>query len=159
MASTFINLPVTASAISGPIDVNISASNDSIKISDGTDTLAINSDGSINVALTGGGLTSATYNEVTGVASGVLTTVASFTAVASTKVRRIMAAGTNIAAYEVVVDGNVRAKSYTNFGGPLDVVFDFEDGLSLSIGNQVLVRVLHQRPDVGNFNASIVTQV
>lgn len=53
MASTYISLPVTASTITGPIDVNINPANDAIKISDGTDTLAVNTDGSINVQFSG----------------------------------------------------------------------------------------------------------
>lgn len=146
MASTYISLPVS--------NVNVG----SVQVTDGTDTLQINNDGSINVAITGGGLTTVTYNEITGLASGSLTTIASFTAVSSVRLRKAMAAGTNIASYEVQINGSVKAKSYTNFGGPLETAFDFEDGISLGIGDIVTVKVIHSRIANGNFNATIIIQ-
>lgn len=146
MASTFINLPVE--------QVSVGA----VQITDGTDNLAINSDGSINVAITGGGLTTVTYNEVTSVASGILTTVCSYTATSSVRLRKVLASGTNIASYEVQLNGVTLAKKYTNFGGPMDVDFDFEDGRSIVATNIVTLKILHSRPGTGNFNATIITQ-
>lgn len=146
MASTFISLPAARVSVG------------SVMITDGTDTLEVNADGSINVAITGGGVTTLTYNEVTSVATSVITTVATFIAGASTKLRSVQAAGTNIAYFEVVVNGTVRAKKYTQFGGPLNVDFDFKDGLSLAITDTVLLRVEHTRGGTGDFNATILTQ-
>ena len=146
MASTFISLPAAT--------VSVGA----VQITDGTDTLAVNADGSINVALTGGGITALTYNEVTSVASSTLTTVATYVAGSSVKLKRVEASGTNIAYYIVTVNGSVVAKKYTNFGGPLEVNFDFKDGLALVAADTVLVRVEHTRPSVGDFNATINVQ-
>ena len=146
MASTFISLPAAT--------VSVGA----VQITDGTDTLAVNSDGSINVAVTGGGVTSITYNEVTSVASSTLTTVATFVAAMSTKLKRVEASGTNIAYFEVVVNGTVRAKKYTYFGGPLSVDFDFRDGLALTAADTVILRIQHTRTMTGDFNATIIAQ-
>lgn len=146
MASTFIHLPVAQVSVG------------SVQITDGVDNLAINNDGSINVAITGGGLTSVTYNEVTSVASSSLTTIASFTAVSSTRLRKAMAAGTNIAYYEVVLNGSVIAKKYTYFSGGYNVDFDFEDGIQMAATDTVLVRVEHTRGSVGDFNATLIIQ-
>jgi len=147
VASTFISLPVAQVSVG------------SVKIIDsGGDELNVNADGSLNVAVTGGGVTASTYNEVTGVASGVTTTVATFVAGSSVKLKHVMAAGTNIAYYEVTVNASVEAKKYTYFGGALNVDFDFRDGISLAMGDTVLVRVHHSRPMSGDFNATIITQ-
>ena len=146
MASTFISLPVAQVSVG------------SVQITDGVDNLAINSDGSINVAITGGGTTATTYNEVTSVASSTLTTIASFTATATTRIRKAMAAGTNIAYYEVVLNGSVIAKKYTYFSGGYNVDFDFEDGIPMAATDTVLVRVEHTRGSTGDFNATIITQ-
>ena len=146
MASTFISLPAAT--------VSVGA----VRITDGTDELAINADGSINVALSGGGVTTVTYNEVTSVASSTPTNVATFVAAMSTKLKRIEASGTNIAAFEVVVNGTVRAKKYSYFGGPLSVDFDFRDGLALTAADTVILRVTHTRTMTGDFNATIIAQ-
>jgi hypothetical protein len=145
VASTFISLPVAQVSVG------------SVQITDGVDNLAINSDGSINVAITGGGLTASTYNEVTSVASGSLTTVATFTASSATRIRKVMASGTNIAYYEIVLNGSVIAKKYSYFT-EYNVDFDFEDGIPMAITDTVLVRIEHNRIDTGDFNATIITQ-
>jgi hypothetical protein len=146
VASTFISLPAQTVSVG------------SVQITDGTDTLAINNDGSINVALTGGGVTAVTYNEVTSVASSTLTTVATFVAGSSVKLRRASASGSNIAYFIVTVNGSTVAKKYTYYGGDLSVEFDFEDGIALTAADTVLVRVEHTRTMTGDFNATIITQ-
>lgn len=146
MASTFINLPVE--------EANVG----SVRVTDGVDQLAINSDGSINVAVTGGGLTGLTYSEANSVASGVPTTVCTFTAMSAVKLKGVQASGTNIAAYFVKLNGFTIAKNYTNFGASLGVDFDFKGGEELVISDVVTLEVLHSRPYVGDFNATIITQ-
>jgi hypothetical protein len=51
-----IKVDATVTATIGTVDVIIDASSDNIAISDGVDTLAINSDGSINVVINPSGL-------------------------------------------------------------------------------------------------------
>lgn len=146
MASTFINLPVEEAHVG------------SVRITDGVDQLAINADGSINVAVTGGGLTGITYQEALSVASGVPTTVCTFTAMSDIKLKAVQAAGTNIAMFSVKVNGFVIAKNYTNFGSAFGLEFDFKGGEELSIADVVTLEVLHNRPTLGDFNATIITQ-
>ncbi len=159
MASTFIALPLSSSSISGPIDVVVNASTDSIRISDGTDTLGINADGSLNVNVVSGALdVESTYNEVIGVASGVTTLICSYTSSGNERVLNIEASGSNIAKFTVELNGNVIAQKYTNFNGPLNVSFDFNAGLTLVAADLVEVYVLHDRPYIGDFNSNILIE-
>lgn len=147
------------------LDVNIlndiqleidAASGDNIAISDGTNTLSINPDGSLNVNVENSSATPITvlYNEVNSVASNVLTTIASYTASSNTVLKDISASGDNIATYEVVVNSEIVEKKRTYFGSPLNVDFQL-DNLYLNMGDNVLIRVIHNRPFVGDFNVTI----
>lgn len=159
MASTYISLP--AVSIAGPVDVIVDAAQDSIKISDGTDILAVNPDGSINTVTTisSGFALQNTYGEATSVPSSTPTTVVSVVAAAGNKLRRVEAAGTNIARFEVKINGFVVAKKYTYFGGPFWVDFDFPDGLALNAADSVTVVATHSQTDVGDFNSNIMLYV
>lgn len=127
-----------------------------IKITDGTDNLSINSDGSINVSfVTTGQVVLNEYNEVTSVASSILTTILSKTVINASRIMMIEVSGTNIAEYTVEVNSSVTAKARTNFGSSLNYNFDFKDGFSVSPGDVILARVIHNRPTVGDFNARI----
>lgn len=143
---------------STPQEIIISHLDDSIQIGDGTNLLQINPDGSINVNTDNSGTTSNTYGEQTGVPSSTPTTIVSIVATAGMRLRRCFASGTNIAEYSVIVAGNTQAKKWTNFGTPLDVLFDFGSGIILTAGQVVTVRVTHLRSDVGTFAASIITE-
>lgn len=139
------------------IEIEIDAADgDNIAISDGTNTLDINPDGSISVNV----LNTATdnldviYDEVTSVGTSILTTINSHTAIVDQKLDSISVSGTNTAMYEVVLNASVIEKKRTYFGGNLNCEFNLE-GLDLSIGDIILVRVIHERPNVGDFNATI----
>lgn len=148
----------------GSIDVNVinsiqveidAADGDNIAISDGTDTLDVNPDGSLNVHTIFDGDISSSYNEVTSVASSVPTTLVTYTAGISGKLKLVDVAGTNIAMYELLLNATVIDKRYTYFGNSLNATFEFGDGLSLSIADTLLVRVTHLRPMLGDFNGRI----
>jgi len=96
------------------------------------------------------------YNEVLSVASGVLTTIVSFTATQNTRLKQVDVSGENIANYEVLVNGNVISKKRTYFGNFLDHSFFFDKGINFTSGQQVVVRVIHNRPTTANFNANII---
>ena len=98
------------------------------------------------------------YNEILSVASGVLTTIITYTAPVgkTTYLGGIDISGTNIAAFVINLNATPIAKKYTYFGGGLNVSFPFAD-LSLNVGDVVTATVLHSRPTLGNFNASIFT--
>lgn len=154
----------------GGLEVAISHLDDSIALGDGTNLLTSTTVGSnigldvniintsaIPVTITGAPGTSINdFNEVTSVASGVLTTINTYTVPGGTTsfLKRIAVSGTNIARYEVLIDGNLVDRAYTNFGTQLNAYFDLDD-TELTAGQVVLVRVLHDRPDVGDFNCRI----
>lgn len=144
----------------GSINANVeidSADGDNIAIKSSTtgNELQPNLDGSVNTINKEYGNVVNNYNEVTNVASGILTNVLTYTAVNNGELRHVDVSGTNIAQYEVLVNGIVRDKTYTYFGGKLHHKFDFGRGIKFLTGNSIVIRVLHQRPDLGNFNARL----
>lgn len=141
----------------GSIDVNnpISAAfGDSIIVSDGTNDLNINPDGSLNVQFAQPTTTSQ-YNEVSSVANSVLTTIISYTATGTQQLTQIDVSGTNIATYSLTINSTVKDKRRTYFGSGLNAVFDYASGLTLTTGDIVTVNVIHERPSPGDFNARL----
>lgn len=147
----------------GSIDANVevsAADGDNIAISDGTDTLAINPDGSINVNLTQSnpGVLKTFYNEITSVAASVLSTVQTYTAPLATSsyLQKVEFSGSNIAEFTIEINSVVKDKKRTYFGSSLNSEFKFVEtgtGLPLAIGDIVTIKVIHVRPFVGNFNS------
>lgn len=159
--SNFANInpdgSLDVNVVGGELQIEISAADgDNIAISDGTDTLDVNADGSINVNVlpNGTGNIVNTYNEVTAVASGVLTTIETYTATGTAFLQKSIVSGTNIARFDVLLNGNVIDRQRTYFGGNLNIDFDFTN-LPLVFGDVVTVRVIHNRPTTGDFNARI----
>lgn len=155
------SLRVSAFSIPPPggMEVIISDVDDSIKIGNGSGQyMAVNPDGSINVNIVSAGLTRENFfSEITNIAASVTTTILSYVAVADTNLLKIDVAGSNIGAYEVLINGLLNAKKYSMFS-KLNETFNFEEGLPLTTGDIVLVRVTHYRPYVGNFNANIIVE-
>lgn len=137
------------------IDVDLDPSEDGVYIAD-KDTgnkLVVNPDGSINV-VTGAATRqlASIYNEVTSVVAGVTTVLNQIIVSQNVLLQKIEFSGTNIAEYELVIDGNTEDKKRTYFGSSLNGNFDFNQGLSILNGQNVTIYVVHNRPDVGNFN-------
>jgi hypothetical protein len=141
----------------GEVDLKISAADgDSILLSDGTNSVKVNPDGSIDVnVLTQSGTVLNLYQEVTNVPSGVGTSILSYTMLEDGKINQVIVAGTNIATYEVLVGSDVIDKAYTYFGGSMNHSFDMGKGISVLAGQTVTVRVTHNRPSVGDFNCRL----
>lgn len=137
----------------------------SIRIGDGVDEMAVNPDGSINVNLTPSNtsaLIQSAYNEVSSVPMATPTLLVSYTAPVGKLafLSKIFVSGDNIAKYQVKLNGTVIESMRTYFGGPLNAMADFSDsarGKLLTVGDLVQVYVIHQRPDVGDFNGRIQT--
>lgn len=141
-------------------DGTVSVGNVTIQDDDGHE-LEINTDGSINVNVINtcnpDGL-KFIYGESLNVASGIETTIATInSSVIDTRVLKIDVSGENIALFKAKVNGAVifsKRTSFTNF----NEVFSFEDytgGLLLKVGDSLQVTVIHTRPTLGNFEATI----
>ncbi|PCI45867.1 MAG: hypothetical protein COB41_00315 [Proteobacteria bacterium] len=142
-------------------DLNSSQDNVAIKNENG-DALLINPDGSINVnASNSQGSPNNTYNEISSVAASTPSTIVSYMAPVgkTTYLQKIKASGTNIAQYEVKVNGSVIDKGYTYFGSSLSTLFDFtgnaNNGYLLTVGDLVILEVTHIRGGTGDFNGRI----
>jgi len=100
------------------------------------------------------------YDEILLVPSGVLTTITTYSVPLSKTfyMERVTVSGTNIAEYRVSINGVVLDKAYVWFTGGLSHTFEFESdfiGLKLISADLVEVKVKHQRPTDGDFNARI----
>jgi len=143
-------------------DLDYTRDNLSIKDSAG-DELAINADGSINVAFTpnlsNSGLQK--YAEITSIATATETTIVSHTAVGGrrTFIQKAFASGDNIAKYRVKVNGTTIDMKRTMFGGNLNADFDFNGeinpGLEVFSGDVVIITVRHERSSTADFNGKI----
>jgi hypothetical protein len=165
-------LPVSVDTTVNIGDVRITAADNdpnpgnvhsSVRISDGVDELEVNNDGSINVnvvtsASSAPGLEIA-YQEVSAVAAGIETTLITLTApLLGYKLYRAEVSGENIALYRLKVNGVTKATKRTFFGGDLNEAFvyePFENGLELASGDVLTLTVLHQRPSLSNFEATL----
>jgi hypothetical protein len=98
------------------------------------------------------------YNEITSVSSGSYVTILSKTVGINSKLKIVQVSGTNIAEYEVLLNGSVIDKQRSNFGTSLNCLFTFENGITLMPADILLVRVRHDRPSTGNFNAKFIIE-
>jgi hypothetical protein len=101
------------------------------------------------------------YNEVIGVVSGVETNLISITVPVATTMRvtEIEVSGENIAQYKVKVNGNTIETArtwWTRFDAEFNFV-DYENGLLLNSGDVLTVTVLYNRPQIGNFEVTVLS--
>lgn len=147
-----------ATVVNADIDVSLDATEDNVAIADPDgDFLEINPDGSINVVLsaTGGAVLKTYYNEINGIVSGITTLITSYTANPGDLLQKIEFSGTNIAEYELIINGTTQDKKRTYFGNSLNGIFDFNNGIEVPAGQDIEIYVVHNRPEVGDFNARI----
>lgn len=150
----------------GVTEVSINDADDSIKIGDGNQHYAsVNNDGSFNVSIVNGSQTTFTpknvFNEILSVASGITTILVTYTVPSLTKAifQIVDVSGENIAQYDAYVNSDKVDTKRTYFGGGLNANFSFiageNEGLMLIAGDEVIVQVTHNRPDLANFNGRI----
>lgn len=108
-----------------------------------------------SIPITDTGIVTNVYNEVTGIANGIPTTLLSYTLPFDQRLERVSVSGTNIAMYEILLDSSVISKKYTYFGGELNADFNMS-ALNLLSGQVLEIMVTHSRPDVGDFNSNII---
>ena len=101
-----------ATVVNADIDVSLDATEDNVAIADPDGNfLEINPNGSINVSIVSGSQTLISqYTEITGIVSGVTSLIGSYTAVSGDKLQKVEFSGTNIAEYELVIDGITQDK-------------------------------------------------
>jgi hypothetical protein len=119
---------------------------------DGVEGLLTSIDGKLNIAVKN------YYNEILAVSSGSYVTILTKTVSVNSKLKLIQSSGTNIAAYEIVLNGNVIDKQRTNFGTQLNCSFSFENGISLISGDVLSIRARHDRPYSADFNAKFILE-
>lgn len=131
--------------------------NTKLQIWDGVDELLVNNDGSINVNVVNAAVNTYVnvFNEITSIVASSLSTVVSYTAGVSGRLMSISGSGTNIGTYSVTINGNTKEKRRSMFGGNLNVDFEFGEGHPLIAGDVVALKVVHERPYVGDFNGKI----
>lgn len=144
----------------GIMEITLTAEDDSIAIGDGTNTLAVNPDGSINVVTSAiaARVTKSVFGQFLNVPAAVETTVVNFIAATgvNTYLTKISSSGQNIAEYTVKVNGNIIDKKRTYYTGGFNVEFDFGvTGVKLVDGDTVSVTVIHNSDSVGDFNGRI----
>jgi hypothetical protein len=99
--------------------------------------------------------------EADGVVSGIETTVDTLTIPSghSGFLYRIEFSGTNSAMYKVYINGTLQSQGLTPIIGPYDGSFNYSagvnGGLPLNQNDQVVVTVIHSRPDPGDFTSRI----
>ena len=136
---------------------------DSVRIGDGTDLLAINSDGSINTVAGEAPDEEAinVFQEAVGVANSAETTILTYSVPSGRTafLSRIDVGGENIARYEVYIDSDLIARKRTYWGNGLGESFDFSlssrRGLQVEPGEIITVKVIHERPFSGTFEARL----
>ena len=142
-------------------DPNVGDVHSSVRISDGTNQLHVNSDGSINANVTTGAsmAVDSTYNEVTGIANGATVTVATYTAQVGfiSFLQKIDFSGDSKGTWEMKINGTTGDKTrtyYTNYDGKFLYSIGAQ-GLSLAPGDVVDLVVTNSSATVGMFNGRI----
>ena len=125
-----------------------------------------NVDGSLNVNVvsvpTAGNTVVNTYSEANSVPSSVITTLITYTvplSKTSAILQRISVSGENIAKFTVFWNATQIDTRRTFYGSSLSEYFEFitgsSEGFVLQPGDQIVVKVLHTRPYVGDFEGRI----
>lgn len=134
-----------------------------VELTNGTNIANVNPDGSlnVNVVTSSSKVLYSLFNSISSVSNGVLTTILSYTVpIGKTDfLSLIEVSGTNMAQFDVYINGVLNARkrtSLTEFNEEFDFSVTNEIGLSLSAGTIVLITVLQNRPDLGNYEARLM---
>ena len=120
------------------------------------DKLQINTDGSLNVNVISSGQRLKSYFfQLANVVTGMTEDLCSYTPTVTVYLQKIEFSGTNIASFELYIDGVLQDKKLTFFNGNLENIFNFNAGLNVAAGKNITVKVYHNRPDPGDFTARI----
>lgn len=150
----------------GQLEVLITHTEDSIRLGDGTNYITstnVSGKNGLDVNLINTSLSTDeagtivnNYAEVTNIASGVLTTLTTYTASANTRLKSASASCDNKAIFTVLIDGVVQSKKRTYYASNFNAEFNFEKGIELTAGQVVTVKAIHSSSSLGDFNSNIV---
>lgn len=145
-------------------DGTISVGNVTIQDDNG-DKLNINPDGSVNVNIVSAQTDNKVknqYGEALAVPAGVETTIVSYVTpliISSAILQRISVSGENVGRFQVFINGTLVDTRRTYYGGNFSEYFEFAvnttDGFTLEPGDIVVVKILHSKPYVGDFEGRI----
>lgn len=125
----------------------------------GLSSTVIGSKQALDINIVGGssdsGDISYNYNEISSVTGSALTTLLTYNSSGEEKLQKVDVSGTNIAEFTVVINSLTVDKKRTYFGGNLNGVFEFNNGINLQSGDVIEITVIHFRPSLGDFNARL----
>lgn len=104
----------------------------------------------------------AQYNQVTNVAASILTTLFTYTVppLFTFNIIRAEIGGSNIALYNILVNGVTIGTRRTWYGEGLNEIFDFsavpQTGVLLNSGDILTITVEHFQPYNGDFEATVI---
>lgn len=156
-------------------DIRITANDDdpaigdlhsSVRIGDGTNEVKVNADGSLNVVIppSAGGIFVNQFSEISSVPSGSLTDILTYVVPVSYTgtLCRVEVGGNNVATYEIYKNTELKARIRTWFGTALTHTCEFSSGTSgpeLVAGDTIKIKVIHNRPFTGDFEARLQIQL
>lgn len=96
------------------------------------------------------------YGSVSSVANGISTTVLSYTVPAGKTLllSKVEVSGCNVAEYSVTINAVTKGVRRTYWGN-FNADFEYND-LSVATGLVVLIKVIHNRPLAGDFDATLI---
>lgn len=154
---TSLTVDGTVTVTATDLDIrDLSATQDNVAISDGTDTLAVNADGSINVVVAASSGTAVTdYSEAAALAT-LTSSNHDYTASGGAfEVRRIEVSGESIGTFEILLNGVAKGKIRTSVEEP-NAVFNFEDGTTVADTQVVRVVRTNDSNKTHAFNSTII---
>ncbi len=95
------------------------------------------------------------YNEILNLDNSIVLPIFTFRSNIPVQILEVEASGTNIATFELKKEEDTLGKQRTYFSSPLNILFDLKDGIKLDAGQQLFLFVSHNRPSLGDFNATI----
>lgn len=135
--------------LAGDLEVNLNATDDSIKVGDGTDFLAVNTDGSINVVIVSStqGDSLYQYKKVTNLLASAVDDH-TYTVVSGTfKITKIYASASGLIKAEIL-SGNTGVETtkmtFFNSQSATNIDFEFPEDFVLTVGQRLIVRILNR---------------
>lgn len=146
--------------------VTSSSSTGTVSIQDTNGNPITSTDGALNVTVSGSVGVSytliPTYNEITNVASGIESTIVTYTVPLTNSffLTKILTSGTDVAEFRLYLNSTIIDKRYTSFT-EYNTKFEFDvasqaTGLKLNAGDVLVVTAIQNRADTCNFNGNIL---